>query len=108
MGVEVEAVELGGVGVEPLYAHRADDQAALADDEELPTRRLVVTVEVPEIGNLRGRLVDESILGEHAGDEGDDPGSVGSRSGFYGQPTVRPPDDLREPGRRERPVRSSG
>src|SRR3990172_8085028 len=88
IGVEIKTVELGGVGIEPLDAHRPDDQAPLADDEEFPTRRLVVTVEGPEIGNLRGGLEDESILGEHPADEGDDAGSVGSRSGLYGQPTV--------------------
>ncbi len=112
MGVEIEAVELGSVGVEPFDADGTDDQATLADDEEFPAGRLVVTVEVAEIENLDGRFVDEPIFDEDAADESDDAGRVGWRSGLYGQPTVRPRADLREPpprtARQELPTTTAG
>ena len=53
VGVEIETVQLGGSGIEPFDADRADNQGAFADDEELALRRLVVMVEVHEIGNFR-------------------------------------------------------
>ena len=84
MGVEIETVELGGVGVDPLDAHGPDDLLPLADDEEFPNRRLVVTVELLEIGHLDGGIENESILREHATDEADDAGRVGGRSGLDG------------------------
>jgi hypothetical protein len=106
MSVEIEAVQLGGAGIEPLDAYRPDDQAPVADDEEFPARELVVTAEIQEVADLREGLEDESVLGEHAPDEDNDAGSVDRHSGLYGQTAVGPLDDGREPGRRERPVRS--
>ena len=71
-------MELRGVVVESLHAHRAHDKAAMADDVEGAARRLVVVLESEKVRDLDGGIVDERILGEDAADKGDDADGIGS------------------------------
>src|SRR5262249_30062065 len=84
VAVQVESMQLGRRGVEPLDAGGSDHDRSATHDEEGAPGRLVVAAEVEEVGDLADWLVDEAVLRVHAAHQGDDTGSVRSRGARHG------------------------
>src|SRR5678815_5561610 len=79
LGIDVETIQLGGVAVEALDAHRSDHALVRSGDPESAAVTFVVRGKVEEVRHLGDRLPDPPVLGEHPPDQVDDRGCVIAR-----------------------------